>query len=186
MEARLEQVAFQDVPWHELDTYPDRTLFQSAAWLAYVTEAQGAKPIFLRAYSGSATVGYFTGATVSRLGLRILGSPFKGWGTPYMGFNTVAGADRRALFEALATYALKTLRCHHVELVDGAMKNDCADGGTSTFDTMEVDLTPSVDDLFHGLAPSYRRNIRKANKNGVLIERASPGGFRARVLRSAA
>jgi Acetyltransferase (GNAT) domain len=177
MSFRLEEVSQKDVPWHELERYADRTLFQSAAWLSYLAEAQGAKPVFLRIAIGQETMGYFTGAIVSKLGLRILGSPFKGWGTPYMGFNAAPDVDRGALVEALAKFTFRELRCHHLELIDGATKTDGAGDGTSTFDTMEIDLTRSCDELLKNMALNYRRNIRTAARNGVLIEQASAEGF---------
>lgn len=40
-------------------------------------------------------VGYFTGMIVRKIGLRILGSPFPGWSTDYMGLSLSACVDRR-------------------------------------------------------------------------------------------
>lgn len=53
-----------------------------------------------------------------KLGVRILGSSFKGWTTEHMGFNTIGSTGRNELLGALLRLALGDLRCHYVELVD--------------------------------------------------------------------
>jgi len=41
---------------------------------------------------GNEVVGYFTGLTFARFGVRILGSSFPGWTTPYIGFTLLPGS----------------------------------------------------------------------------------------------
>src|ERR1700747_2686134 len=84
------------VDWARLDGFADRTVFQTREWLHFVRETQRAKIVLCELTDGGETVGYFTGLVFARLGLRILGSSFPGWTTPYMGFNLVPGASRRA------------------------------------------------------------------------------------------
>ncbi len=66
----------------------------------------------------SDVVGYFTGLTFSKFGMRVLGSSFPGWTTPYIGFNLKPGASRRGALEALEKFAWDDLKCLHMEVSD--------------------------------------------------------------------
>jgi len=106
------------VDWARLDGFADRTVFQTREWLHFVRETQRAKIVVCELTDGGETVGYFTGLVFSRLGLRILGSSFPGWTTPYMGFNLVPGASRRAALLTIERLAWDTLKCVHMEVSD--------------------------------------------------------------------
>ena len=71
-----------------------------------------------RARGGEGRLGYFTGAVVRKFGFRILGSPFPGWTTAYMGFNLLPDVPRREALAALEAFALRELRCIHLEIMD--------------------------------------------------------------------
>src|SRR5206468_134120 len=103
----------------------------------------------------------------------IFGSPFRGWSTPYMGFNVAEGVPRRVAAEALPRFAFKELGCIHCEVVDSYMSTNDVSGlgfGDSLNHTMEIDLTQSEDELFANMTKSCRWTVRKAEKNGVVIE----------------
>jgi len=89
------------VEWARLDGFADRTVFQTREWLEFVRETQRAKIVICELANDGETVGYFSGLVFSRFGIRILGSSFPGWTTPYMGFNLVPGASRQAALSTL-------------------------------------------------------------------------------------
>src|ERR1700739_1753470 len=68
-----------------LQQFPDRTISQSAAWLSFVSETQKGEIVIAELSEGNTVLGYFSGLMIRRFGLRILGSPFPGWTTGYMG-----------------------------------------------------------------------------------------------------
>ena len=70
-----------------MSTYPDANVFQTPEWVSFVAETQKAEPVLAVLKEGNETLGYFTGLIIRKFGLKILGSPFRGWSTPYMGFN---------------------------------------------------------------------------------------------------
>jgi hypothetical protein len=159
----------------------DREIHQTAPWMAFVAEAQGGRPIraALKDSSGQ-TVGYFTGLTIRRLGLKILGSPFPGWTTSYMGFNLPEGFPRRVAAEALVDFAFRRLGCHHLEFMDRELTLADAEGlgfEHAMFQGFEVDLTADEETIFSRLHNARRRAIRKAHKSGVKIEEATDPGF---------
>ncbi len=106
------------VDWARLDGFADRTVFQTHEWLQFVRETQGAKIVVCELTESGQSVGYFSGLVFSRLGIRILGSSFPGWTTPYMGFNLLPGASRQAALAAIERVAWDTLKCLHMEVSD--------------------------------------------------------------------
>ena len=178
----FEPLDLRRVDWDELDAYADRNVFQTREWLAFIEKTQDAKPVIAALCQEGERVGFFTGLLIRRYGVRILGSPFRGWTTSYLGFNLADGVSRRAAVEALMPFAFRSLGCLHVELRDRALSLDDVHGlgidyalgadftGKTVF---EVDLRPPEEELFARMASACRRCIRKAEKVGVTIEEAN-------------
>ncbi|MFI5896645.1 GNAT family N-acetyltransferase [Actinoplanes sp. NPDC051513] len=161
--------------WRDREAYADRLLFHTPQWLRFVAEAQHAEPVLATVHDGPATVGHFTGLVTRRFGLRILGSPMAGWTTSYQGFNLQPGVSRRAALSALAPFAFGSLGCAHLEVRDRFASEADLDGlgmRWASAPTAVIDLSPSEDQLFGAMASACRRNIRKAQKSGVVIEEA--------------
>lgn len=173
---QFERVSAPDVPWADLDAAPDRTHCQTRGWLDFLAETQGAEPVVARVLDGSRPIGWFTGAIVRRAGLKILGSPMRGWTTSAMGFNLAPGADRSAALAGLPRFAFKTLGCIHLEVSDRnlASDRDVPDGFRSTrIDGYELELATD-DELLANMTKSGRRNIRTGRRNGIVVEAIDP------------
>jgi hypothetical protein len=166
--------------WRELDLYGDRTLFQTREWVSFVAATQGAEAVVAALQNAGSTDGYFTGLLIRRFGIHILGSPFPGWGTDYMGFNLKEGASRRAAVEALLPFAFETLGCRHLELRDRALDVSDVEGlgfAWTPKTTFELDLGAEEDELLRRMKDACRRAIRKAEREGVTIEEAHDDAF---------
>jgi GNAT acetyltransferase-like protein len=111
-------VDFESADWEHLDGFEDRTVFQSREWVRFVAECQDATPVLAELREGEDIVGYFTGLTFSRFGVKVLGSSFPGWTTPYMGFNLMNGISRAEALHALEIAVWDTLKCLHMEVSD--------------------------------------------------------------------
>src|SRR5215469_10958241 len=109
---------FESADFAQLDEFADRTVFQTREWIRFVAETQNATPLLAELSEGGRIVGYFTGLIFSRFGIRVLGSSFPGWTTPYMGFNLRPGISRTAALAAVEKLAWNTLRCLHMEVSD--------------------------------------------------------------------
>jgi CelD/BcsL family acetyltransferase involved in cellulose biosynthesis len=176
----LRQLDYSRVAWEELDSYTDRNVFQTREWFSFVEKTQRAQPVVAALTHEGEKVGFFTGLIVRRYGVRILGSPLRGWTTGYLGFNLRPGISRRAAVEALPSFAFGALRCLHVELRDRSLSLGESEGlgwENSPKTIFEVDLRPSQDEIFAGMDSACRRCIRKAEKVGVTIEEADDFGF---------
>jgi Acetyltransferase (GNAT) domain len=166
--------------WKRLDRFADRTVFQTREWLQFIAESQNAVPVLAELREAGDLLGYFTGLTFSKFGMKVLGSSFPGWTTPYIGFNLNPGTPRRAALEALEKFAWDDLKCLHLEVSDPNFT--FADGEAGGFKTeyyasYRTDLTRSEEDLFNGMGSACRRCIRKAEKSGLKLEEAHDLAF---------
>jgi hypothetical protein len=169
-----------EIPWADLDNFDDRVVFQTREWVDFVAATHRARPVVVELRDGGDVAGYFTGLTFQRFGIRILGSSFPGWTTPYMGFNLKDGASRRDALEALERCAFDDLRCLHMEVSDRRFSVE--DGQrqgfvTSFFESYETDLRRSEEEIFKGMSSACRRCIRKAEKSGVTVQEAHDPEF---------
>jgi hypothetical protein len=173
----LDRVPLDRVDWPRLDASPDRVLFQTRPWLEFLERTQGAEPVVAELSDGG---GWFTGAIVKKAGVRILGSPFPGWTTAFMGFNLADGVSRREAVQALTRFAFKELGCLHLELRDRNLALDDVAGlgfGSSDAMTFLLDVSAEEDELFQRWDSSARRAFRKSEKSGVTVEEASGVDF---------
>ncbi len=94
--ATFVRVSLNPVEWGKiLSTYPDANVFQTPEWVSFVAETQKAEPVLAILKEGNETLGYFTGLIIRKFGMKILGSPFRGWSTPYgIQFTAIRTAAR--------------------------------------------------------------------------------------------
>ena len=169
----FQQVEADSNWWERQEQLPDYLIYHTKEWISFVQEAQNATPIFAEVRDGSSLVGHFVGLVISRFGVRILGSPFPGWATMYMGFNLEPEVPRWMALQGLERFAFRDLGCLHVEITDRLFTDEDGKRNGFTgrfFSSYETDLANSEEQLFDRMAPSCRRCVRKASKNGVVIE----------------
>jgi hypothetical protein len=170
----------KSVNWEHLDSFADRTVFQTREWLNFIAESQRATPIIAELRQDGQIAGYFSGLTFTRMGVKVLGSSFPGWTTPYLGFNLVPGASRAEALAAIEKLAWDALKCLHMEVSDPhfAPEDGCGLGFTCEYYvSYRTDLTQTEEKLFNGMDSACRRCVRKAEKSGVKIEEASDLAF---------
>jgi len=169
-----------EIPWPELDAFPDRVVFQTREWLSFIAASHRGTPVVAEIRDGRTLAGYFSGVTVRKFGLRILGSSFPGWTTPYIGFNIRPEYSRLEMLQPLRDWAFRVLRCAHMEVSDRYFLPAYAETAgltAGTYETYKSDLTKSEDDLFKGMESACRRCIRKAEKSGVVVQEANDPAF---------
>ena len=142
-------------------------MFQTREWLNYVAETRNATPVAAEIRDRTSVLGYFSGLLFRKLGVSILGSPFPGWTTPYMGFNVIPQLERWRALEALNRWAFDELACLHYEVSDVAFSpQDGLRLGLESYPykSYQTDLTKGEDDLFMAMTSACRRCIRKARE----------------------
>jgi len=177
----FDRLDVRDYDWSaKIGTKEAGTIFQTPAWLAFLSSTQHGEPVVAALSEGGRTVGFFTGMIVRKFGLRILGSPFPGWTTDYMGLILSAEVDRRWAVQALISFAFEELGCVHLEMMDRNLTLRDLDGldvQYKVYRGFEMDLSRGEDELFSNMTSACRRCIRKAQKEGVIVEEAHDLGF---------
>jgi CelD/BcsL family acetyltransferase involved in cellulose biosynthesis len=164
-----------------LQSFPDRTVFQSSSWLQFLRESTRGELVLAALRNGQADCGYFAGMVITRFGLRILGSPLPGWTTSYMGFALKPEVLHADALSALKRFAFEDLGCVHLEVMDRGIRSQDLDScyQVREYKGYEIDLSRDEDRLFSNMIPACRRCIRKASRCGVVIEEANDAGFAA-------
>jgi hypothetical protein len=179
---KFELVRAGEVDWARLDRTRDRVFSQRRGWLEFLAETQNGRVVIARLDEGGTTLGWFTGLVVRRFGVRIMGSPFPGWTTPFLGFNLEVDVPRSEAVRALLPFVFGELGCWHLEIADPELST--GDVERFGFDvqrgtTFVSDLRAGEEALFARMESSARRAIRKAEKSGVVVEEADAAGFAA-------
>lgn len=175
MAAYLETIDIDSVNEAELDSFADRDVHQSLGWIRFIAKTKSALPVLAQLRENGETLGFYTGLVERKFGLRILGSPFRGWSSLYMGFNLKPGVSRSKALKALIPFAFNELKCHHTEVMDRYVTPEDYSSDDWTvwiWKSFEVDLTRPEEEIFKSFEKDCRRSIRKSAKNGVTIEEA--------------
>jgi hypothetical protein len=167
--------------WTEqLSSLADVMVCQTPAWLTFLERTQRGEPVAALLRDNGIVVGAFTGMVVKKFGLKILGSPFPGWTTSYMGLNLRPGVSRHEAVRALVDFAFGELGCVHLEMMDRFVTVEDLRGLHARhrlFRSWEVDLLEDDDALMSSFSRSTRWKIRQAIKNGLVVEEASGEDF---------
>jgi len=177
---KWQRLEYCYVDHSSLDAFSDRTVFQTKQWLDFLADAVNATPVIAELRGLEGRLGYFTGAIIQKMGFRILGSPFPGWTTSYMGFNLLPDVPRKEALAALEVFAFRELDCIHLEIMDGNLS--LLDGQSLGFSSRLLsgyrsDLSVSEVALLAGMTSACRRCIRRSEKSGVTVEQANDDMF---------
>jgi len=176
----FEQINFEDVNWQSMYEFGELNIFQTLPWLNLIVDTENAKPVVVVIMSDGRIIGYFTGLLINKFGLKILGSPFRGWNTYFMGFNLSSDASRREILQKFPDFVFKKLGCHYLEIIDLNLDMDDSSGLSYTVENLPwfaMDLTKSEEELLANMKRQCRGNIRKSTRSGVYIEQASEISF---------
>jgi CelD/BcsL family acetyltransferase involved in cellulose biosynthesis len=166
-----------DAPWDQLATRPGRSIFAGRAWLDFLAASQGATPVVARLLVDDEPAGWFTGAVVRRLGLKVLGSPLRGWTTSWMGFDLDREVSAADLLGAARRLAFSELGCVHLELMDRGLTTPEPLPHGFRVDRLpgwELRIDRDDDQLLGAMRPHGRRDVRRALRNGIVVEEVDP------------
>ena len=176
---RLVPATYDSSP--RVEAFEDATIYQTLPWLSFLREEHGGDIRVATVLDADARpVGRFTGMTTRVAGLRMLGSPLPGWTTQYLGFNLEPGIARFEALRALPAFAFRALRCAHLEVMDRratAEDHERAGFRHEPMRTFEIDLSQDEDAIYGAMTSTCRWSVRRAEREGVVIEVADPDGF---------
>lgn len=170
-------IPLDQIDEEEFNAASDKSVFTTVPWLRYVLEDNpGGTPIVLRITKGQDYVGYFTGVLVTKLGIRIVGSPFRGWSTCFMGFDLVSAEDRIALLSELESFLFSQYKCRYFEFIDRNIPFELVQPSPSArrVETLELRVDRTDEELFKVFKTDCRNFIRQFERRGARIEIARP------------
>jgi hypothetical protein len=167
--------------WEELiGGYATKTLFHHEAWLDHVLDIHPAGRLdYFRIRDGSATAGYHVGLRIKKGPLPIHGSPLGGTGTNFMGPLVSGDADQEAVVRGLVRLA-GVRRFLHLEVSNPWLRRPLMEKlgfGVQHQVTHLVPLPATEDEAWGILKSTARNRIRKAQKQGIIVEEASDEGI---------
>ena len=169
------------MPWEKISDYQGANIFHTLPWINFLADVKGADPVIATVQSDGQVRGYFTGLITQKYGLKILGSPFRGWGTYFMGFNLKPDVSYHEVLQAFPKFAFDELKCYYLEIIDSNLKRDEWKGLSYRVEQLQwfaFDLTKDEEELFAEMkGKSCRRAIRRAVKKGVVVEETTDPGF---------
>lgn len=162
----------------ELYNYTDKPVFTCLPWIDFVAKDNGATPIFVRIKDRNGTrVGIFTALTIRKFGIKIVGSPFRGWSTCFMGIDTELKDEKIDIYLELVKFLFKQVKCQYIEINDRDITVEQAKGrGIEAFplDTLELDIDKDDEGLFKQMKTDCRNFIRQFERRGARLEIAEP------------
>jgi CelD/BcsL family acetyltransferase involved in cellulose biosynthesis len=154
--------------------YATKTLFHESAWLDHVQSIHpDGQIVYYEIVANGARVGLYCALRVTRMMVRIHGSPLGGTGTNYMGPLVNEETDQRALIRAL-TRLFGPRHFLHLEL-----SNPWLDRGVMERAGFQVQegvthlcrLPGDLETAWGSLKSEARNRVRKAERSGVVVER---------------
>ena len=175
----FETVDYKLLDETEFNNFSDKLIFQTKEWIDFILNTQNVSPVVVRITEDGAFVGYFTGFIFSKFGIRIVGSPFKGWTTSYMGFNVKddSNTSRESLVLPLWEWLKKEYKCAYCEIVDRYISREQADKCGFYYqvsETLMLDLTGTEEELLYSYTKHCRKHIRMFERAPVTIESVAP------------
>ena len=100
----FEKVEYVGIDTKEFYEFDNKSIFTTIPWMDFIIEDNpGAIPIVIRIKKKGKLVGYFSAMKIKKMGISIVGSPFRGWSTCFMGIDTnnVTEDERICIYEEL-------------------------------------------------------------------------------------
>jgi len=161
----------------EYYSFCKKSVFTTIPWINFIAEDNGASPVIVRITENEGFIGYFNGLLTTKYGIKILGSPFRGWSTCFMGFD-LADHDRIVkILPELINFIFNNIKCHYFECVDRNLtidKRTQLPFQTRVFETLELEIDKSDKELLSGFKGDCRNFIKQFEKRGATIEIAEP------------
>ncbi|MGI6727980.1 MAG: GNAT family N-acetyltransferase [Anaerovoracaceae bacterium] len=177
MKYSFQVIEIDKINIEEYYQFEDKLVFTTVEWLNFIENNQKAEPLIIRITENMNLVGYFTGLIFKKFWIKIIGSPFDGWTTPYMGFNVAENYNREDLIKPLSKFLFNTYKCHFIQITDRFIdENKLKSTKLHYFikTSLELDIEKPDNELLKGFKRNCRELIRQFEARGATIEETEP------------
>lgn len=171
---KFENIDLNHIDEIEFNDFSDKLIFQTKEWINFILETQKVSPIILRITEDDNLIGYFTGFLFKKFGIKIVGSPFRGWTTLYMGINLKDGCnyEKGYLSKLIWKYLKKKYHCVYFEMIDRSITEEEAKKNKLRFEyqgTYIKDISGTEEELLLTINKHCRKHIRSFEKSDVEV-----------------
>jgi len=174
----FETIPIDEVNIEEFNHFENKSIFTTIPWIRFIAKDNDAIPIIIRVSDARGFIGYFSGLVTTKFGIKVFGSPFRGWSTCFMGFDLTNRDNIIKVLPTLVDYLFKSTKCLYIEYVERGLSLQDIPSipfKTRVVDTLELVIeNKSDDDLFSGFKGDCRTFINQFEKRGASIEEALP------------
>lgn len=171
-------IEYENINKEEYYSIKTRSVFTTFEWINFIKEDKKANPIFVRILKNGKFEGYFSGLLFKICGIKIIGSPFRGWSTCYMGLDVYDINEKLAILNELKSFLIQKFKCMFIEIADKDISVDTAKSfgfHTDTLSTLELNISEKTDEeLFKVFKTDCRNFIRQFERRGAIFEVAEP------------
>jgi hypothetical protein len=161
----------------EFNSFHKKSVFTSLPWIDFVAQDNDATPVVIRITENEMFIGYFSGLLKTKYGIKIFGSPFRGWSTCFMGFDLYEQKKIEKILPELVAYIFKQTKCHYFECSDRNIPISTKQNipfRTRIVETLELEINKSDEELLKGFKGDCRTFLNQFEKRGATIEIAEP------------
>jgi hypothetical protein len=172
---------FEEIPL--LDTFDAAirhhktgNVFVHQPWLKFTVDNSNGKFIGLKIQDDAFNISFFAGILFCRFGVKIIGSPFRGWGTPYMGVFGNIQIDQNFVRELL-NFLFERYQPHYLEIINSSNGSNilsCAEFSVSTVESIRMNLMLGTAELFSKLKGDCRTYLRQFESKGCSLVVSEP------------
>lgn len=174
----FESISLENLNIEEFSGFDNKSIFTTIPWIKFIAEDNNATPNIIRITKEHILVGYFSGLIINKFGLKIFGSPLRGWSTCYMGFDAYNSEEIISIIPEIIEYIFKSTKCHYIELAERTLTTSNLQDipyETRILSTLELEIgNKSDEEIFKLFREDCKKLIRQFDKRGASIEIAEP------------
>ncbi len=169
------EVDMKNIDEEKYNAFEMKTVYTTVEWLNFIERThRNTKIKIIEIYENEQFLGYFTGGLVTVAGfIKILGSPFNGWNTHFMGFDIYDREKAIDILPYVIKYFSKKYHCIYLQICNEYFDNEVLNKNKIRYQKIEsfkTDLTLSEEEIYAGFHRDVKAKIRKFNKTGCHIE----------------
>ena len=157
----FEIIDFQDVNISEFNGFPNKLLFTTIPWLEFLKVNKGVDPLIVRIKFNKKYIGYFTAGIKNMFGIKIVGAPFRGWVTPFMGLDLLDDNDnelRISILKELWQFLKNTTSAMYMEVIDyNILQKDLANHNVKWI--LSQDLECEISNHEEDIIQSFKKSL---------------------------
>lgn len=177
----FKAISIEDIDQNEFYNYSKKSVLTSKEWLSFICEDSKVTPIIIKIYEEGILIGIFSAFKTKKFGINIIGSPFPGWSTPYMGLDLEDSKKKVDVIPPLVNFLINNYRALYIQIADREISFKDANrlskmSGYSIGKVGTLELNIDMDDehLYKQMKTDCRNFIKQFERRGAMIEVAEP------------